>query len=230
MAISQVGSAVASTYSSTQSPVMTLPSGLAADDVLVYAVASSTSHATTAPTNHTKIGHADSGGADFGMSVFHYTVTGSEGSSITLTNILDSSESGFVVCAAWRGVDTSAIVDASAIQGFSASTSVTAPSITPSVDDCMILMITGADPSSSHVQLATPDASPVATEIYDSEDGNNLAYCHYQYYQQSTAAAIQLNATLDFSDNHVCCQVALTTGAGGGPTPRFPHLSLLGVG
>jgi len=218
MAISQVDVAVLSDFAGTQSPVMTLPSGLSAGDQLIYMVASTTSFTTTLLTDHNRIGtEQDVGTGDAELTWVQYEITGTEGASITLTNIFNTNEWGAVICTAWRGVDDTTPIDTSA-QSKGNGQNYSGPSITPSQDDCYIMQWVASDPSGA--VTGTPDSSPVTTELHDAVSSTNRTYCFVQGYQQTTAAALALDASVSVTDSYGYFQVALRTAVGGGGTIR----------
>jgi len=216
MAIAQVGSAVESFFApATTPPVMTLPSGLSAGHQLIYSAVTETNHAAgTPPSGHNIVGSVQNMSTDASLCVYQYEVTGSEGSSITLTDFFAATERGHIICTAWSGVDSTTPVEASTqgVTAGSSATSVSASSITPSDDDRMFVMFTGCDPTSS-AYSGTPDSSPVATEIFDGKSTGNRAYTHVQHYLQATAAALGLDVTSLTGDRYGYLQLTLTPAA-----------------
>ena len=89
MAISLVDSVILSAWATaTRSPVMTLPTGLSVNDYIVYSLATESAHAVSTPTNHDDFGTQNFGsGSDGSATLLGKQIDGTEGASITLTNV-----------------------------------------------------------------------------------------------------------------------------------------------
>jgi hypothetical protein len=207
------------------SPTIDLPTGLAADDVLILCAATDTTHTAGAATGWTHIlSQAD--GTDSTLSVWWRLATGSEGATEVVA-MFAAGESCAYGCVAYRGVDTSAPINQQASADNGASGSISGPSVTPAVDNCMIIQIHGGDHTAGF--SATPDASPVANERVDQINAGTGAYIYLQDYLQGTAAAIALDSTKSSSMDDASIQLALKPAAGGGGVTNH-FLSALGAG
>jgi hypothetical protein len=214
--IALVGSATGTTASTaTVSPVANLPSGVQSGDLLLAWVVTNANNGINSVTGWTQIGSmlTDSNN-DSSQALLYRVANGTEGSSWTFTNLLTTPQTNLIVISAWSGVNTSSPINTSASQAATATaTSISGPSITPNHDNTMIIQFLGADPGSS-AYAATPDTSPVGTEIYDAKDGGNYAYAAIQYYLQGAQAALALDYTGLTSDWYGRFQVALNPAVG----------------
>jgi hypothetical protein len=208
--IALIGSATGTTFSSaTASPTANLPSGFASGDLLLAFVVTNANATSSSMSGWTQVRTRQNAGNDASTFLMYRVADGTEGSSWTFTNLFTATQQGVVVVSAWDNVSTSTPVNASSSNNQAAATSVSGPSITPSVDGAMFVQFLGTDPS-TFAYSGSPDSSPVGSEIYDAKDGGSLAYAAVQYYLQTSQAALALDYTALTSDNYAYFQVALT--------------------
>lgn len=129
-----------------------LPAGIAADDLLLLAVESA-KQAASAPSGWTQCPSSpqeNSGGSAGGsnavrITAFYRIATGSD----TDPTVTDTGDHTTALIVAYRGVNTSSPFNTSAGAGYSASTTITAPGVTTTVADCMIVHLIGSDRDSN---------------------------------------------------------------------------------
>lgn len=196
---------VASNFASTNDPVVTAPTGLTNGDFVFVAFVTNTNATPTAPSGWTLMtGDWADASTDASVIVMYKWASG-EGASWTFTNVFAANEDGIAVAGAiagGRALNTSSFSDA-----LGNVTTRSGPSITPSVNGCMIVQVIGTDPASSGY-AGTPDTSPLATERFDGTNAA-VAYCFIQSYEQPTASAVSLDATGLTSDIYGAIAFAL---------------------
>jgi hypothetical protein len=190
-------------------PTVNKPSGVVDGDLMLMWVVTTTNHTiANTPTGWTLIG-TQSGTSDQSTSVF-WRVASGEGASYTFNspgNLLSASDTGKIAIIAYSGVDNASPINQSAANSESLTSTPTPPSITPSVDNCMIVHLLGQDPPGGGSSLS-PDTSPVATERIEEYNGA-AAGVYAQDYLQGSAAEIALNATCSTSDSFDNFNIAL---------------------
>lgn len=191
---------------STASPVITKPTGLASGHIWYAGFATDTTHAATAPSGWTVIQSIDTG-TDSTLTVIRRVCDGTEGATVTLTNLFAASEGGCYGTVAYSGADNATPEAGSASAAFGSGTAKSGPSITPAVDNCMILQWVGGDGGVG--TTVTPDASPVATERVDLNSPGDDTYLFCQEWLQGAAAAIALDATLSVTDSGCGIEIAV---------------------
>jgi RHS repeat-associated protein len=121
----------------TTSLAINKPTGTVADDVLLASISGQTLPTISAPVGWSLV-RSDTDGAEITQSIFVRTAGGSEPSSYTFTfNGAVASAVGGII--GYSGIDPLSPIDAAAGQGNASSTSVTAPSITTTVADVMVV-------------------------------------------------------------------------------------------
>lgn len=221
-------SVVATDPSESLSWTATMPAGVTDGDLVLILIITNSPHTLnsggewTTSAGWAQIGSTASSATDHSTSLI-YKVASSFGATVTLTNLFDTTtEYGRAVAAAYYSQASVSPINTSAQADAGSTDTVSGPSVTPTVDNCLIIQFVGADPSSS--MTGTPDGSPVATERYDGGDAGNNAYGYIQEYQQTTAAALALDVVFSTSDRFTSHQVALAPAAVGGD----PEGSLIG--
>jgi hypothetical protein len=89
-----------------------------------------------------------------------------------------------------------------------AASTISTPSITPSVDGCKVVAIYGVDTSTSPYP-ATPDSSPAATERIEAFFSTPNQSIYVQDYDQTTAAALALDATFTAGPSQIAYALAI---------------------
>jgi len=159
-----------STSSATSTPVTTIaiskPAGVTTDDVLLAGISVRGNPTITPPTGWTLV-RSDASTTVLLQSVYVKVATGSEPASYSWTfSVPIASAVGGI--AAHSGVDTTTPVDTSGGQANASSTSVTAPSVTTTVADALLVGVFGT------ANDATFTPATGMTERYDVDaDGTN---------------------------------------------------------
>ena len=198
--------AVASDSGVGVSRTVTLPTGIQSGDVMFFAWATQSTHTLNDLNGATQIGTTQNGGTDTSLSVVYLVADGTEGSTITFTNLFSLSENGGSLCFAYRGLDTADLEEAVS-QGQTNGTLIQGPETTTINSQCLVLQILGEDPNGSTYTM-TPDVR--ATEIWDGKtDANDYGYVAVQAYEQEIAGAATLDATMSISATYAHFQIAL---------------------
>lgn len=212
MAIAYRDSLVTDT-SGTASPVVNKPSGVQNGDLMLMLVVTNTNANTATPiAGWARVGTEVDAGTDCTGAVY-WKIANNEGSSWTMTSLFDASEIARFFVIAYSGThDTTPINQSSSRYQDSSSSDVSATSITPNVDGCMIVHLVGVDPSGATPYDITPDTSPTTTERVDAADASNNCHTFVQDWLQTTQGAIALNATAP-TDNYAIFEVAIAPSA-----------------
>jgi hypothetical protein len=181
------------TFTASASPVVTKPTGVTDGDLVLLPFAGDTTFTMTTPAGWSLLASVNNG-TDNTTAVIYKFASG-EPASWTFTNLFTSVQTGEAGVVTYSGVDTTTPINTSASGTTTSTNPHSAPSITPTVDNCMILTFSGCDnPSSSFT--ATPGTSPVtATERLDANTGSNTGWVYCEEFLQGTAAAIALQYT-----------------------------------
>lgn len=123
--------------------VLAKPAGLTTNDVLLAAVIVHGTPTITPPTGWTLI-RSDVNGTDLKQAVYWHLAGGSEPSTYTFSFSVPVSATVAGI-AAYSGVNTTTPIDVSAGQANASSSSITAPSVTTTVANTMIVGIFGLD-------------------------------------------------------------------------------------
>ena len=202
------------------SVVMTKPAGTAVGDVLIFQMVSVPGAIGTIspPTGWTLI-DAQTYGSGEGSADYYRVVDGSEGSTFTWT-WTGGLGRGVMILAAFSGVDnTTPIHKHSLYYGTTSNTSMPTTSITPTVNNTMIVVMFGTN--FAYV-ITAPSGM---TNIYNSIDGGNGYSGEMSYLLQGTAAATSPTATsaTAISNNQTNLLIALNPAGGGGGATPFRH-------
>jgi RHS repeat-associated protein len=140
--ISMVGTVTAS--GKATSLRLTLPSGVQVNDQVIVASTQPSTTTVTAPSGYTQVATVTSGGTSplAKTTVFRHAVATGD-TSVTLTYSTGTTAQS-VVLGVYRGVDPNQPIDVTAIASAAASTSVTAPSVTPTYASDRLLVFQGA--------------------------------------------------------------------------------------
>ncbi|MHB8613374.1 MAG: RHS repeat-associated core domain-containing protein [Candidatus Dormibacteraceae bacterium] len=155
--ISLVGTVTASKKAT--SLMLTLPSGVQLNDQVVVASTQPSTTSVTAPSGYTQVATVTSAGSSplAKTTVFRHTVATGD-TSVTLT-YSTSTTAQSVVLGVYRGVDPNQPIDVTATASAAASTSVTAPSVTPSYASDQLLVVQGAVGSFSGSSWTAPSVT-----------------------------------------------------------------------
>lgn len=169
--VTYVSSAVGPLTNSAVSSVQILnPAGLAAGDLMVAFLSQNDpgSPMVSTATGWTSVltQTYNSGGSIVGVAVYYRFATAADISNGSFTFSFRSSRRSAGAILAFRGVDTGNPVNASASQGNASSTSLTAPSITTTALDTMLVALYG------NAQGSNTSAPPGGmTEVFDGSTG-----------------------------------------------------------
>jgi MSHA biogenesis protein MshQ len=149
--ITRVGSSVSAlSGASVGSIQIGPPAGVASGDVMLAVVAQRGGQipmVQAAPTGWTLVQAADQ--SSLGVAIYNKVATGSEPASYTWTFGANGRSAGTIV--AWRGVDTTEPISASAIQVNAASTTYSAPSITTTTAGSLLVAVYAAPHGSGSI-------------------------------------------------------------------------------
>jgi len=189
MATTQRGSSIA--------PVLNLPPSAEVSDLLLAIAGSETTHALGLNPNWVQVGATQAvPGPDSACSILRRFKDGSEGSQFTL-NFSVAENMGAVVVA-YSDVDPSEPIHQIAQGVAPAGDSVSTPTITTTVPNCMILGIVECDPSGGAAISASPDTSPGATERADFTAIRSTfsdAWIYVQEFLQTSPGPVSLDLT-----------------------------------
>lgn len=191
--------------SGTTTWTVTKPAWVADGDMLILFAGSDSVHTiTTAPSGFTQIQSTIGTGTDDSSLTIWWKQASSE--SATWDIVFGASESGATGLLGYTGHLASTAPESVAGTRPASSTLIAAPSITPSVNDCMVVAIYGADPAGA--PTGTADASPAATERLDFAN-SALQHLYAQDFLQTTAAAVVLEATMTAADTYCTISLAI---------------------
>ena len=151
-AITPVGFTEETTTGKVTSLPLSRPGGVVAGDLLLALVVQAKSGSITAPAGWTSLAVSD-GTRQPRMAVFWRVVVASEPATYTFNSSIDEEATGGI--SAFRGVDTSSPIAASAIQPNASSSTSSTPSISPAVANTMLVGFWGTG------KAITPPASMV---------------------------------------------------------------------
>lgn len=163
-----------------------LPSGIQTDDLLLLVVESANETITVNTSGWTQLASSPQGtGTAAGtaatrLAVYWRWVDGTEAN----TSIADSGNHTIATIAAYRGVDTTSPLNAQAgTVNASASTTCTFPSITTTVDNCLVLLINARALPDSNTNTQTTNhtnanLTGIVTDVqYNTSAGNGGGFC-----------------------------------------------------
>lgn len=197
-----------STSGAGASPVsVPKPAGVADNDAMLMEFTIDDSGGTvTTPTGWTYVDDIVNGGGLFRTYLFRKVAAG-EPANYSVSFTVATTGAGAIV--AYSGVNTTTPIDTYAESAPGATATPASPSITPSVNDCMIVALFG-NSNNNGGDTGTPDSSPAATERVDYSDTGALFIRHYiEDFLQGAAAAISLDFTNTISRLWTAYTVAL---------------------
>jgi hypothetical protein len=219
-------STTANNGSTATSIAINKPAGTASGDVLLaglYVRGQGSTASATAPAGWTLIRRTDLGNPVGGLgSVLSYYKVAGGAEPTSYSWSFDSSRRALGGIAAYTGVNTTTPVDASAGQGNSiSSTAVTAPSITTSVGNTMVVGLFGL------FDFATFTPASGMTERWDFTVNNpaGMAFAATTELRSATGATGGRTVTSSFADTSIGQLIALRP-AGGTPVNTPPTVSL----
>ncbi len=170
-----------------------VPAGVVNGDLLLLILGLGLDTAApTTPTGWTLERSRDDATNGQGFRVYK-RIAASEPSSYTVTLGVSSDWAATIVAYSGTTAIGSAVhAAADALNGN--TTAQASPSVTPTVNDCMIVAIFSADSTANHTPV-TPDASPAATERLEYGTGTGDLNLYVEEFLQGTAAAVSLDAT-----------------------------------
>jgi hypothetical protein len=166
-----------------------LPASLASgDEMLLEVSVNSTSRTLTTPSGWTlKLGPTSTSNST-ARSWLYEKVAGASESAPTLT--FDASATGQWSIVAYAGFT----YDTGAALALAATTAPVSGSITPSVNGCQVVAFYN-ERGSTTVPSGTASASPVCTELVDSEPSTTPPWMYVQAFNQASSAAVSLGFT-----------------------------------
>ena len=188
---------------------LTKPTGAAEGDLLLAIFATGTTSLVTPPTEWTQVWSQDQG-TEQTQHVYRKVAGASEPASYDFG--LNGSEIGTWAMVAVTGADTTTPINASLSGTTGASTSHTTPSITPTVDGCLLLATFSNNAASTTVTYIPPTGM---TEQFDLAEGTSFIALSGHTEVQATAAAVSKTATSSASDSTACGLLAVAPAASG---------------
>lgn len=219
MAVAIAGTAATNTQTGGTSISATLPGSIATGDLLRINISTVFSVTVTTPSGWTSIANVEDGYSSNRVVAFYRVADGSEGASVTvsLSTACDATS------IAWRvtGQNTSTPINVSATNSATSgsTTAITAPTVTTTVDGCMIERIastrqsTGITNPASHTDIGT-----ATTGTGSTNDTQRVCYA-----MQTTAGA---TGTAAFVGSGVgrewaSMTIAIAPAAGGGGVAKI---------
>jgi len=208
--------ATGNNFATTRSPSLTYPTCSTNDILIAFFCADGTADYTgSPPAGWSYINHINDGVVDETGAAFWARVDGTDvvsGETKIWTNITAANETGRVIILAYTNCKlTGSPINTSSFIGRGSVTAHDTSSITPSVDNCMIIGAFCIDPGADP-RTFTWDGG--ITELIDSgttPTGQNAldAGLHIGEYLQATAAAITLGGDFPSAENSVAIALAL---------------------
>jgi len=188
-----------------------LPGGVVANDVMLALVAyrgGNTINVASVPAGWTAVTSTNDG-ALLGMRLYQKVAGGSEPASYAWT--LSGSDRAAVAILAFRGVDTSSPILTFGTRINGASTSLTAPSITPGVANSMLAAFWGA--INGNLTFSAPASMVERVDVATGAGPNGLTLgAAYEAYAPTTATGTRV-ATIDSTQSNTGYLIALRPGA-----------------
>jgi hypothetical protein len=212
---------------STASPTVTAPTGLADGDVIIIGLGMNdvvTIGGSPTLNGFTSLGVVAAGTQGSGHVL--WKVANGEGASWTFTNLWSAASTAAYGCVAYQDdAAGDAGLDQSASNAPASSTTPVSASITPSVDNCMVVGVFVGD----HATGVTATTLGGATERVDTNNGGQGA-CYIEELLQTTAAAVTMSATFSSAVETSIFNLSVKPVAAGGGPPAGIKLTLMGVG
>ena len=202
-AISYVAAREAYDPDPTTSLTIARPTGLAAGDVMVAAIAQPENNTISTPSGWTRVvsNQLNSGSVpNLAVFVRVASVGDTSTASFTFTTVGDESMAGGI--AAFRGVDNTSPVAASAITNHGSTTSSAAPSVTPGVSNAMLVSVWATHDDGGDEPVVTVPGS-MTRVVGSTMMGNNTAETRLTMaHEQLTAATATGTRTASFADSY----------------------------
>lgn len=219
MAIAIRGSATGTSFTSSSVDWnnVAFPSGCTTGDIVFVFLVTNSTTTVSSLSGWTQVDTIQNAASDATTAVAYRILSGSE-TSWSFTGLWATAQFGLAVTIAWTpsngyvfNPSTCIHKQAHNTQTIALAGSLTGPSISPTIDNCMFMHFGGTDPSTSTSYGFTADTSPTATEQYDSKTSSgSYAYAYCQTYQQGTAASLALDATnAGVNDDYASWHIAL---------------------
>lgn len=205
--------AAGNNFSATRSPSVDYPTCVANDVLIAIFCADGTaSYNGSPPLGWNFIDADDDGVVDQTGAVYWKLADNDDsGSSDPWTNITAANETGRVIVLAYRNCNTTTPINASNVSGRGSTTGQDTSSITPTVDNCMIVAAFVIDPG-AFPRTFTWDATIVERIDQDTtptgQNGTD-AGIHVGDKLQTTAGAITLGGDFPAAENAVAIAIAL---------------------
>jgi hypothetical protein len=210
-AVSYVAGRTSAPSASVSSVVLTAPTGLATNDVMVaFVTANTTSQPAikTVPAGWTRI-IAQNNGGSLGIDTFYRVATSADvAGSTTYTWGLDNPSYAAGSVLAFRGVDTTSPVAASGSKTNGASTSYSAASITPGVANTMLLLLYSGQTGSAST-LSSPAGTTQAFDVNTGGGASGLLIGGFYGTLAGSGATGSLNTTSTVSAINIGAAIAL---------------------
>lgn len=215
--ISYRSSATAHNGSAASSITVNKPSGTVTNDVMlatIFVRGLGTTPSVTAPSGWTLIRQDNIDGGLTAVMPSYYRVAGaSEPANYTWT--FDSSRLAVAVISSYSGVNTSAPIDAHNGHSTPTSSPITAPSVTTTVANAMLVGWFGLMEGGQNISPPTGMTERVETSPVDT----NLTLEMSDELRATAGATGQRDATVSFEDNSVGQLIALKPVGGGANNP-----------
>ena len=221
----RAGSLVTGSFSTTASPVVTKPTGTVDGDYVLVGFGFDTNAAIGSLSN----GFTNEGfpldGTD-GACLAIAKISSGDGASWTFTNLFAANEGGVYAAVAYTGVDNVTPQDVASTTGTgSGAGEQLGPSITPVTTGALVVTVRGSD-NAATPRTWTPDASPVATERADFDNGGVAGFVHIQD-SPWAGGAVQLGATPNASEGSAIISLALRPAGSAVVVPPQPRPLLM---
>jgi hypothetical protein len=215
-AITYVGSSLSGLGSSgTTSVTMTAPAGLTTGDVMIALVAQHIDEMEgSTPSGWTQL-QAQGDGSTIGAAVYYRVATSSDvAGTTTYTWTFDESARSAGLIVAFRGVSSTTPVVASGASANAASSTYTAPSITPGVPNTMLVALFASDYGNS--TIASPAGTTAAVTGSTSAGPNGIAIGAYYEALAGSGATGTVQSVGNSSTTNIGALVALQPASSGG--------------
>ena len=214
-------SATSGTFASTVSPVVTAPTGLADGDVILIMFGVNDNDIGTGGSPNlngfTDLGIVQNGTQGAGHAL--RKIASGEGASWTFTDLWALGSAGAYGCVVYHDdAAGDASVDQVASNAPASSTTPVSASITPSVDNCMIVGMFGGD----HPTGVTATTLGGATERVDTSPNNGEGHVYIEELLQTTAAAVTMSATFSSAVLTSIFNISVKPVAAAGANPKGP--------
>lgn len=209
-------------------PVVTAPAGLADGDVIVIVFGTNdtlTAGGTPTLNGFTNLGIQNNGTVGGGHAL--WKVASGEGANWTFTGLWGGAGSiGDYACVAYQDdAAGDAALDQSAVSAPTSSTTPVSPSITPSVDNCMVLGCFAGDAAAN----TTATELGGATERSDANNASGTGKVYIEELLQTSAAPVTMSATFTGAVELAAYTLSIKPTAAAGRTTKNTRAFPLGV-